>query len=87
MSLSPDALKRCPCRRRADPHSARRAVACLLGQLPGPAALSSEPRNFRLIAVLAGQTENLIENRVRMVRDALGNAKPNAKTDVAMWVA
>ncbi len=47
-----------------------------------------QSRNFRLLAVLASQTENLIDNRARIFRDAMAAAAaPSEDSTLKDWLA
>ena len=87
MNLSPDALKRWPVVGGVLTLILLAALSLAYWDNYQDQPRYLQSRNFRLIAVLAGQTENVIETRARIVREALGNAKTNGRSDVATWVA
>ena len=87
MNVSPDALKRWPVVGGVLTLILLAALSLAYWDNYQDRQRYLQSRNFRLLAVLAGQTENLIETRARIVREALGNARTIGKSDAAAWVA
>ena len=87
MNLSPDALKRWPVVGGVLTLILLTALSLAYWDNYQDQQRYLQSRNFRLIAVLAGADRDLIDNRVRMVREKMGDAKGNGNLDAATWVA
>ena len=83
MNLSPDALKRWPVVGGVLTLILLTALSLAYWDNYQDRQRYLQSRNFRLIAVLAGQTESLINNRARIVREALAGARATGNLDAA----